>query len=60
MIKQWIIKRNDERYPSLACSMHPREVIVWGKREEAEFVAMVLCDWFPGCEHFYYIDEEEE
>lgn len=61
--RTWILRRNDDRYNeyTLPYKHHPKEIVVFGTKEQTEFVAKA-CQLYdmPGCDYYYYVVEDSE
>jgi len=52
----WVIKQNTERYGD--DDRYPSTILVMGTQEQAEEIAKQLSNHHPGCDYYYYVDEE--
>lgn len=56
-----IIKYNEERYGDLYDHQKqaiPKDINISGvTKEQANWIAERLSDWFPGCDYIYYVEK---
>ena len=50
------VKKNTKRYGDY--TRYPSLILVMGTQEQAEMIAKQLSDYHPGCDYYYYVEEE--